>query len=61
MQKEWRCKECGTLLGVVECDSLILRYKQMEYIVSEGKITAVCRKCRKANVMKVCERKIKAS
>ncbi len=61
MEKEWRCKECNTLLGVVECDSLILRYKQMEYIVSEGKIMAVCRKCHKANVMKICEHNIKVS
>lgn len=51
MEKEWRCKECDTLLGV-ECGArLHLRYKQAQYVVDGGayNVIAVCRNCSTAN------------
>jgi RNase P subunit RPR2 len=51
MEKEWRCKECNTLLGTEQGPRLHLRYKQAQYIV-EGdnfNVIAVCRNCSTIN------------
>jgi len=53
MRNEWRCTKCGTLLGIVEGGGLILRYKDMEYVVTNGQTVAVCRKCRKSNIIRI--------
>ncbi len=47
MAKEWRCKRCGTLLGVEVGARLHLRYKQAQYVVDGGdyNVIAVCRTC----------------
>lgn len=56
MGREWRCKDCGKLLGVMEGANLILRYKEMEVVVTEGRITAVCPKCHRISLICVGER-----
>ena len=47
MEREWRCKECDTLLGVETGARLHLRYKQAQYIVDgdDFNVIAVCRNC----------------
>lgn len=51
MKSEWRCQNCGTLLGVHRPGGLYLRYKQMQYTVSgkEVVVAAVCRSCSLSN------------
>ncbi len=51
MEKEWRCRECDTLLGVECGDRLHLRYKQAQYVVDGGDydVLAVCRSCSTVN------------
>lgn len=61
MANEWRCKECGTLLGIEDKDNLILRYKEVEYVVTKGQVMAVCRKCRRANVIQIPVCRVKVS
>ena len=43
-EKEWRCRQCGTLLGVERAGRLHLKYKTAQYVVS-GQVMAVCRRC----------------
>lgn len=51
MAKEWRCKKCNTLLGVVIGERLHLRYKQAQYVVNGDNynVIAVCRNCFSVN------------
>jgi len=51
VEKEWRCKECDTLLGVERGARLHLRYKQAQYVVDGGdySVIAVCRNCSTVN------------
>ncbi len=51
MEKEWRCKECDTLIGVEQGARLHLRFKQAQYIVDGGdyNVIAVCRNCSTVN------------
>ena len=51
MEREWRCKECDTLLGVERGTRLHLRYKQVQYVVDGGdyNVIAVCRNCSTVN------------
>lgn len=48
---EWRCQECNTLLGVERTPRLILRHKQVLYVVggADYTVTAVCRNCSAVN------------
>lgn len=48
MEVEWRCRRCGTLLGIVSGDRLHLRYKDAQYIVcgTDPEVIAVCRSCK---------------
>jgi len=41
---EWRCRSCGTLLGVERQGRMHLKYKMVQYVVT-GTVTAVCRRC----------------
>ncbi len=41
---EWRCRACGTLLGLVRGDRVEVRYKTAAYEV-RGEITTHCRRC----------------
>jgi RNase P subunit RPR2 len=57
MEKEWRCKECDTLLGVERGTRLYLRYKQAQYIVDgDYAVLAVCRNCTTVNERSKTER-----
>jgi RNase P subunit RPR2 len=57
MEKEWRCKECDTLLGVERGARLYLRYKQAQYIVDgDYAVLAVCRNCTTVNERSKTER-----
>lgn len=47
-RNEWRCVECGKLLGVQFGNRMEIRHKDAFYIVS-GTICGVCRGCRTAN------------
>lgn len=51
MEKEWRCRECDTLLGVLRSGRLHLRYKQAQYVVDgeDYSVLAVCRNCSTVN------------
>lgn len=51
MEKEWRCKECDTLIGIERGARLHLRFKQAQYIVEGGdyNVIAVCRNCSTVN------------
>jgi len=51
VEKEWRCKECDTLLGVERGARLHLRYKRAQYIVDgcDYDVIAVCRNCSTVN------------
>lgn len=53
MKTQWRCENCGTLLGVLKNGILILRYKEVEYVVTQGQMMAACRKCHRTNVIVV--------
>jgi len=41
---EWRCRECGTLLGVASGDEIVVRYKTAAYRV-RGELATHCRRC----------------
>ena len=43
-EKEWRCRQCGTLLGVERGGRLHLKYKTAQFVVS-GLVMGVCRRC----------------
>ncbi len=43
-ERNWRCRKCGTLLGVERNGKLHLKYKAAQYLV-EGSVTAVCHRC----------------
>ena len=47
MEREWRCKECSTLLGCEKGSRLHLRHKRAQYIVDGDcyMVMAVCRTC----------------
>lgn len=47
-EKEWRCRKCGTLLGVERKGRLYLKYKTAQYVVT-GAVTAICRRCSEVN------------
>ena len=51
MEKEWRCKECDTLIGIERGARLHLRFKQAQYIVDgcDYNVIAVCRNCSMVN------------
>lgn len=45
---QWRCRKCGTLLGVATGDVVEVRYKTAVYRV-RGELATDCRKCGTAN------------
>ena len=47
-EHEWRCRTCGTLLGVERQGRLHLKYKSAQYVVT-GPVTAICRRCESTN------------
>jgi hypothetical protein len=53
MISEWRCKEDGVLLAMIQDGQLEIHYKEVAYTI-EGvrRIKARCRKCGTENVLK---------
>ncbi len=51
-EKEWRCRQCGTLLGVQRGPRLHLKYKTAQFVVS-GPVMAICRRCSEINEITV--------
>ena len=49
-EREWRCRVCGTLLGLERQGRLHLKYKTAHYVVT-GPVTAICRRCSERNEM----------
>ena len=47
-EREWRCRRCGTLLGVEHEDHLQIRYKRVQLIV-RGEVLSVCPRCHELN------------
>ncbi|MCC6644567.1 MAG: hypothetical protein IT374_03220 [Polyangiaceae bacterium] len=47
-EREWRCRSCGTLLGVERQGKMHLKYKTAQYVVT-GPVTAICRRCSELN------------
>jgi len=45
---QWRCRTCGTLLGVQRDGRLHLKYKSAQYIVT-GTVAGICRRCDTTN------------
>lgn len=43
-EKEWRCRCCGTLLGIEMLGKLTMRYKTATFVVV-GTVQAICRRC----------------
>ncbi|MBN1630005.1 MAG: hypothetical protein JW990_09585 [Thermoleophilia bacterium] len=49
-ERSWRCRHCGSLLGVEHEGRLHLKYKAAQYLVV-GSVTAVCHRCNQLSVM----------
>lgn len=49
--RQWRCSNCGLLLGMRSGGEIELRYKDARYVVS-GSVRASCRRCGTENVGK---------
>jgi len=51
MEKEWRCKDCGTLIGIIKNNRITIRFKKLQYIVEliSGSILNICRNCSTIN------------
>ena len=49
-EREWRCKQCETLLGIERGGKLYLKYKKAHFVV-QGAVLAVCRSCSELNEM----------
>lgn len=47
-EKEWRCRQCGTLLGVERQGKMHLKYKTAQFIVT-GPVMGICRRCSEIN------------
>ncbi len=44
IERDWRCRLCGTLLGVERTGKLHLNHKTAQFVVS-GRVMAVCQRC----------------
>jgi len=48
VQREWRCRCCSALLGIVRGGELHLKYKDFSAVV-RGTATVRCRRCSNVN------------
>lgn len=44
-RNEWRCVQCGKLLGILAGERLHIRYERGNEYLATLPITATCRKC----------------
>lgn len=50
--KEWRCKDCSALLGIIADNNEYVRIKYKDlFIRVNGEIKIICRKCGAENEM----------
>ncbi len=52
--ERWFCDDCTALLGIKQGQTISIRYKQEINLIVEGKVTIVCRRCGRANVIDTC-------
>ena len=43
--EKWFCNECTALLGIIQGEALIIRYKQEVNLTVTGNVLMVCRRC----------------
>ena len=44
----WRCRKCGTLLGIRRTDQIHIKHKRAQLMV-RGEVLAVCPRCAELN------------
>ena len=49
MRREWRCRRCGKLLGVVEGDRLHIQFTRGHQYIVSFPVTTVCLRCKTLN------------
>jgi len=49
--ERWFCDVCIALLGIKQGQAVRIRYKQEINLLVEGKVTMVCRRCGRANII----------
>ena len=47
-ETEWRCRKCGTLLGVHRTGQIHIKHKRAQLMV-RGEVLAVCPRCAELN------------
>lgn len=47
-EEEWRCRSCGTLLGVRRAERIHVKHKRAQLVV-RGHVMAVCPRCAELN------------
>jgi hypothetical protein len=52
--RPWRCRACGSLLGVLRGGELHLKYKDVQHWIV-GRCRHVCRRCGATNVVHVAD------
>lgn len=48
MEAEWRCRKCGTLLGIERTGRVHIKHKRAQFVV-RGHVMAVCPRCAELN------------
>ncbi len=44
-QREWRCSECGMLLGVLKQDRVRIRFGRTHEYIASLPVTCTCKRC----------------
>ena len=47
-EEEWRCRKCGTLLGIRRDGRVHVKHKRAQFVV-RGHVMAVCPRCAELN------------
>ena len=47
-EEEWRCRKCGTLLGIRRAGRVHVKHKRAQFVV-RGHVMAVCPRCAELN------------
>jgi len=51
-EREWRCRDCGKLLGKHRAGEVYLEYGRRIQSAIDGKVTTVCPRCSSLNVVR---------